>query len=496
MFARYPQLDGLALAHAIRAGEIGADEVLEAALARMEAIDPRLNAVVLPMPDQARERLRRGLPQGPFTGVPVLLKDLVSDHAGVPSRLGNKRLKFDARPAARDSELIARLIATGVSIIGKTNTPELGLTPYTEPEAFGATRNPWREGYSAGGSSGGSAAAVAAGIVPIATGGDGAGSIRIPASCCGIFGLKPSRGRMPSGPGRGDIWGGLTVEHVLTRSVRDSAAMLDSLSGADLGAPYAAPAAPGSFLLALDEPPPRLRVAFTSRPLLGHGVHPDCVAGVTATANLLGDLGHAVDEDSPQVDAARIRLAFVVVIAANVRAEIESIAALLGKPVSRVDFEPATWCLGLLGQAFRASELVAATTYLHQVSRDVAAFFERYDVLLTPTLAAPPHPIGALQPTAFEQRQLRLLGALGSPSLLRRSRMHELLAERLFDFTPYTPLFNVTGQPAMSVPLSTSSDGLPVGMQFVGRFGDEATLLQLARQLEIAQPWVHRLPVC
>jgi amidase len=494
MLERYPDFDGIELARMIRAGEVGADEVLESAIARMAEVNPQLNAVILSMADEARQRLSAGLPAGPFTGVPILLKDLISSSAGVPTHHGNRLLRANPLPAMRDSEIVRRLRASGVSILGKTNTPEFGVTPYTEPEAFGPTHNPWRLGHSAGGSSGGSAAAVAAGIVPIATGGDGGGSIRIPASCCGLFGLKPSRGRMPTGPDTGEVLLGLALEHVLTRTVRDSAAMLDLLAGSDLGAPYAAPPAPESWLAELDEPTERLRIAFTEQALLGHGVHPDCIAGVRDVANLLGELGHQVDEDAPAIDADALKLDYVVVFAASIRAEIGELARMLRRPVGRNDFEPLTWALGLLGRAFSAADLAAAIQSLQRATREVAGFFERYDVLLSPTLAAPPPPIGALQPTPGERRQLRLLGLLDSPLALKASRMHEKLAEKVFDFIPFTPLFNVTGQPAMSVPLCTSPDGLPIGMHFAARFGDESTLLRLARELELARPWSHRVP--
>ncbi|HVL55999.1 MAG TPA: amidase, partial [Burkholderiaceae bacterium] len=286
MFAEYPAHDGIGLAELIRRDEVSAGEVLQAALARLEQLNPRLNAVTLPMADYAHAQLRDGLPDGPFRGVPVLLKDLLSACAGVPTRSGNRLLKNRAPPAQADSALIARLRASGVVFIGKTNTAELGLTPYTEPAAFGPTHNPARHGFSAGGSSGGSAAAVAAGIVPIATGGDGGGSLRIPASCCGVFAMKPTRGRTPTAPA-GEHWGGLAIEHVLTRSVRDSAAMLDVLAGPEPGAPYAAPPAPASWRAVIEQPPPRLRIAFSAKPLLGRTMHADCVAGLNATVSLL-----------------------------------------------------------------------------------------------------------------------------------------------------------------------------------------------------------------
>lgn len=492
----YERFDGLGLADLVRRGEVAPPELVEAAIRRIELHDPPLNSVILPMFEQARAAAAGPLPEGPFRGVPMLLKDLIATVEGVPTASGCRALR--SLPAPVDSELVRRLRASGVLLLGKTNTPEFGLMPYTEPEAFGPTRNPWSLAHSPGGSSGGSAAAVAARLVPIATGGDGGGSIRIPASCCGLFGLKVSRGRTPAGPLFGELWRGFASEHVLTRSVRDSAAMLDVLAGADVGAPCAAPAGPpGSFLGETALEAPRLRIAFTDRPLFGSPeapVHEDCRRALADAVALLSELGHELVEAAPSIDPQACARAFVVVLAAETRATIEQVARAAGRAPSRRDFEPATWALGLLGRAMPASEYAAAANLLQAAGRSVGRFFVKHHALLTPTLARPPIPIGELQPPAPERRLMALLNPLGAGWAYRAGGMVERLARETFAYIPFTPLFNVTGQPAMSVPLHWNAQGLPVGVQVAGRFGDEALLLRLAAQLERARPWAGRAP--
>jgi amidase len=491
-FPEYPKYDGLGLAELVRTRQVSATELLEEAIARVEALNPRLNAVVVRMYDRARGEIARGLPDGPFRGVPFLLKDLLSMYAGVPTSCGTRLLKD--LPAPRDSETVRRYRGSGVVILGKTNTPELGILPVTEPELFGPCRNPWDPSRTPGGSSGGAAAAVAAGMVPLAGGGDGGGSLRIPASCCGLFGLKVTRGRTPTGPDLGEVWHGFAFEHVVTRSVRDSAAMLDVLQGADVGAPYAAPHLERPFLSEVTTDPGRLRIAFTTRPLLGQRVHEDCVAGVRAAAALLERLGHQVEEAAPALDGEAFALAFLTVLMGEASADIEWVAALAGRRAGAGDFEPATYALGLLGRAMSAGDYAVAARRLQLASREIARFFERYDVLLTPTLAGPPVPIGALQPSAAERAVLRIVGRMNAGWLLKALGVVGPMAARTFDWIPYTPVFNVTGQPAMSVPLHWNAQGLPIGMHFAARFGDEATLFRLAGQLERAAPWFDRRP--
>jgi amidase len=492
MFTEYTQHDGLGLAALVKSGQVSASELLDSAAAHIQAHNPVLNAVVRTRLDRAREEAAQVRPDAPFAGVPFLVKDLVSTLAGEPTGSGNGLLA--SLPMPRDSELVRRFRAAGLVIVGRSNTPEFGLTPYTEPRCNGVTRNPWALDRSPGGSSGGSAAAVAAGLVPLASGGDGGGSIRIPAACCGLFGFKPSRGMTPCGPAFGELWHGFAIEHVLSRSVRDSAAMLDATAGIDAGAPYAAPPQAGSFLAQVGREPGRLRIAFTHQPLFGNGpVHADCIQGLQAGARLLQSLGHHVEDATPPLDCVADALDFLTIIAAQTRAEIEQVAGLAGRKPRAADFEPATYSLGLIGHATSAAAYVAAATRLQRVARRLAPFFERFDVLLTPTLAAPPALTGTLQPTAIEQFMMRPINRLNAGWLLAALRQLEPMALKTFAYMPYTPMFNVSGQPAMSVPLHWNAAGLPIGVQLVGRFGEDATLFRLAGQLERAQPWFRRV---
>ncbi|NRF66318.1 amidase [Aquincola sp. S2] len=496
----YEQHDALGLAALVRSGEVDPQTLIDAAARRIDAGNPALNAVIADCRDYATSALakRRAAGRerdGVFAGVPVLVKDLLATVEGLPTWHGNRLLQRSLPVATHDSEFIRRLRATGALIVGKTNTPEFGLTPFTEPELTGPTRNPWDTTRTAGGSSGGSAAAVAAGFVPLATGGDGGGSIRIPASCCGLFGLKPTRGRVPSGPDLGELWSGLAIEHGLTRTVRDSAALLDAVAGADSGPPCAAPSQARAFVDEVSTAPDRLRIGVSTEPWLGHAaVNPDCLEAVTRSAALLRSLGHEVIETRVPVNGEAFAMAFLQVLAANVRGEIETIAHALKQRARRQDYEATTWALGLLGRAVSGDEVINAQRTIQLTGRRVGALFESIDVLLTPTLATPPPLIGALKPTPAEQRQIEFLGAIGSPWLLRKFGAFRQIADKAFDFIPYTAVFNGTGQPAMSVPLHWNAAGLPIGVQFVGRFGDEATLFRLAGQLEAAQPWVQRRP--
>jgi amidase len=492
-FPEYPKYDGLGLAELVRKKEVSAVELVEAAIQRIETHNPQLNAVITKLYDTAREAAQKPLPDGSFAGVPFLIKDLLATIAGVPTGNGN-RLWKDI-PAKVDSELVKRWKAAGVIILGKTNTPEFGLTPYTEPLTFGATHNPWDLKRTPGGSSGGSGAAVAARLVPLASGGDGGGSIRIPASACGVFGLKPTRGRTPAGPVIGEAWHGFAIEHVLTRSVRDSAAMLDATQGADIGAPYYAPPLARSLLAEVTTKPGKLRIAFTGKPLMGKNVHADVLKGLEETVTLLKELGHEVIEATPQMDGEAFSLAFVTILAAELRADIEEAARAVGKRVSVKDFDPATFGLGMLGKALSAEEYTAAARYLQTSAREVARFCAGYDLLLTPTLSQPPVKIGSLQPAASEKTLINLIGSFDGGGLLKAMGIIKPLAAATFEFMPWTPVFNVTGQPAMSVPLHWNAEGLPIGMHFVGKFGDEATLFRLAGQLEQARPWAEKAPL-
>ena len=491
-FPEYDTLDGLALADLVRRGEVSATEVTEAALARVAARNPAINAVVRPLDTLAREMARRAPVDAPFAGVPMLIKDLQATIAGVPTSHGTRALQQVIPP--HDSELVARYRRVGAVFVGKSNTPEFGLTPFTESEALGPARNPWDTTRTPGGSSGGSGAAVAARIVPIGHGGDGGGSLRIPASCNGVFGLKPTRGRVPTGPDLGDAWRGFAQEHVLTRSVRDSAAMLDVTAGEDAGPPVACPAQARPYLEEVTREPGALRIAISSTPFFGSTVQADCVDALNDTAALLESLGHHVERAEPVVDGQRLARAFLTVVAAECRADIEWMGRQLRRAPRSDDVEVATWALGLVGAAYKASDYATAVRDLQLAGRSCGAFFTKYDVLVTPTLGTPPFAIGALQPTPGERLALSLLGRLGLGGVLKAGGLLDQTAREVFGFIPFTPLFNVTGQPAMSVPLHWNAAGLPIGTQFVARFGDEATLFRVAGQLERARPWAQRIP--
>jgi len=491
-FSDYDKYDGLGLAELVRKKEVKPSELVEETISRIERLNPQLNAVIYKMYELARKAADGDLPDGPFKGVPFLMKDILMAYAGVPLTMGSRFFK-DFIPD-HDSELVKRFKAAGIIVVGKTNTPEFGLVPITEPELFGPTNNPWDLSRTPGGSSGGSAAAVAARMVPLAHASDGGGSIRMPASCCGVFGLKPTRGRNPIGPDFGEAWRGLVCDHVLTRSVRDSAAMLDATAGPDIGAPYYAVPPTRSFLSEVSSDPGKLRIAFTSEPFLGSIVDEDCVKGLEATAKLCKDLGHEVSEAAPQIDGKAFAKAFLTIVCVETRATIEGGEVLLNRKASFKDFEPSTWVLGLLGRQCRAPELSKSLDLAQLTARQIGEFFSTYDVLLTPTLAMPPVTTGALQPKGVRAVAMRLLGSLNAGVLINKLSGIDVSAQHVFGFMPYTPLFNVTGQPAMSVPLYWNNDGLPIGMQFVGRYGDEATLFRLASQLEKARPWSERIP--
>ncbi|MBI4851998.1 MAG: amidase [Acidobacteria bacterium] len=466
-------LDAMAQAELVKKGEVKPIELVEAAIARIEKVNPALNAVVTQMYDLARDNASKEIPQGQFTGVPYLLKDLFPAYAGVKLSSGSAFLK-DYTPTY-DSEIVTRYKKAGLIIVGKTNTPELGLLPTTEPTLFGACRNPWDTKRTTGGSSGGSAAAVAAGMVPMAHANDGGGSIRIPASCCGLFGLKPTRGRNPMGPDVGDTPGGLVVEHAVTRSVRDSAALLDATSGPDLGDPYYATPPSESFLSQVGRNPGKLRIAFSAKTLSGVEVEPDCIKAMEDAAKLCESLGHQVEEASPTegIDGEILNQAFFAVWSGICSAVLKGWSRRTGKALNSGQFEPLTWALYEMGSGISASDFILSVFHFQQVSRQVAKFMVNYDVYLTPTLGEAPLPLGSFDSPVDNP----LMGMF-----------------RAAQFVPYTPLNNITGQPAMSVPLYWNEEGLPIGTHFVGRYGDEATLFRLASQLEVARPWTARRP--
>lgn len=491
-FAEYDQHDALALAALVRSGQLTAADLCTAAIARAEAVNPRLNAVVQPLYEPARQRALAGLPAGPFGGVPFLLKDFGAQYAGVPHTSGSRALR-DFVPQ-QDAELVRRWQAAGLNILGKTNTPEFALMGVTEPQLYGPARNPWHLDHTPGGSSGGAAAAVAAGIVPVAGAGDGGGSIRIPAACCGLFGLKPSRGRVPTGPEQGEKWQGAAVEHVLSRSVRDSAALLDATCGPDAGAPYFLPNPARPYLEEVSHAPGRLRIAFSLGHPLGSTLHPECATAVREAARLLESLGHDVEEVPLPFDGRAVASAFLMLYFGETGATIAALSKHLGRPARPADVEPTTWLLGLLGRTYTAADFAAARHTWNDSARRMGHFHQTYDLLLTPTLATPPVRIGELQPKPLEQKLLKLVNTFGLGGLIRRSGIVEKLAEQSLEKTPYTQVANLTGQPAMSVPLHWTADGLPCGVQFIARLGAEDVLFRLAGQLEQARPWFARRP--
>jgi amidase len=467
----FATLDGIAQAALVQSGEITASELVEAAIRRIEATNPQLNAVVTEMFDQARAAAQTSQPTGPLSGVPFLLKDLGVAYKGVRLTGGSAALA-NYLPNT-DATLVERTSAAGLIVLGKTNTPEFGLLPTTEPAFLGTCRNPWDITRSTGGSSGGAAAAVAAGMVPLAHASDGGGSIRIPAACCGLFGLKPTRGRVPSGPSNGDVMSGLSTSGCVSRSVRDSAAFLDMVSGPSAGDPYWAPPQQRPFLHETTTPPGQLRIAFSTVAPNGVAIDGACVTAVHHTAQLCSDLGHHVEEAAPAFDAARFNDAFMALWAAGCAWTVKGISLLTNQPPNPAQYEPLTWAMYEQGEKLTAADYLLAVQALQLIGRQIAAFYASYDLWLTPVVAEPPLPLGQFDPLPNNPR-------------------HGI--ERAIAFVPFTPIANATGQPAMSLPLHWTESGLPVGVHFMGRFGDEATLLQLAAQLEAAQPWAQRTP--
>jgi amidase/6-aminohexanoate-cyclic-dimer hydrolase len=469
-FKEYENYDGLGLAELVRRGEVRAKELLEAAIARVEARDGTVNAVVVRLYELAEAAIETGLPDGSFTGVPYLLKDLSASLGGQPS---TRACKFFADAVApEDSEQVKRLKRAGLVIFGRTNTCELGLSLTCEPQFWGPTRNPWDPERISGGSSGGAAAAVGARILPMAHATDGFGSIRAPAACCGLVGLKPTRGRNTMAPYLGEGLGGLSAEHAVTLTVRDSAALLDATAGPGAGDPYSAPVPGRPYLREVGAKPGNLRIAFTSKTPNGAEVSAESQHLLDETAKLCADLGHEVTQTDPKIDGELVVPTFLTLMAANTVVNLSN-HPTAGRPANEVEVERVTWACYEMGRAVSGGEYVRATQAAHRLGRQMAAFHRDYDVLLTPGLATPPVPLGWLD------------------------MMMEDVDEywrRVFEFSPFTVWFNITGQPAMMLPLGHLADGLPLAVQLVGRFGDEATLFRLAAQLEEARPWFDRLP--
>ena len=485
----YVELDGLGMAELVARGEVTAAELLEEAIARADRYNPSLNAIVHRFDDRARALANIPLGPGPFAGVPFLFKDLGDEFANEPMTMGSRGIRYVPQ---QHSELVKRYLAAGVLPFGKTSTPELGLIITTEPKSHEPTHNPWRLGLSSGGSSGGSAAAVAARIVPIASGSDGGGSIRFPAACCGVFGLKPSRGRNPSGPRLGEGWGGAIAAHILSLSVRDSAAMLDATAGPETGATCVIAPPPGPYREAAARDPGKLRIGFSSRPMIPAEVQPEALRGLEHSVDLLRQLGHEVEEFDPVIDQGQMWRDFTVVVLSHTAAVVDWVSTL-GDDVYH-QLEPATISMARMGRKVSAPELVVAQDGWHRVRLSMGQYFQRFDMLLTPTLIGPPSAHGVLPPSPEEEFLLNVVNRLPVARMLYRSGQLEKAMLPVLSQMAFTAMGNVTGLPAMSVPLYWTADGLPLGMQFTGRMGDETTLFQVAGQLERAQPWFDRRP--
>ena len=493
----YDRLDAVGLAALIRSGDVGAAEAADACLARVEVRGRPLGAFAHVEPADAVRQRAESAADGPLRGVPFPVKDLLHPVAGMPMRSGSGALRDHV--SGHDATLVRRYRAAGLVLVGKTTTPEFGLMAVTEPEAYGPTRNPWALGRSPGGSSGGAAAAVAARVVPAADASDGGGSIRIPASHCGLFGLKPSRGRVPEGPDIGEAWHGAAASLPITRTVRDAAALLDAVAGPAPGDPVALPRPETPFAEEVGREPGRLRVAFTARSPLGTPVDPACRAAVEDAAALLAELGHEVEPAEPDVDGRAVARGYLTMYFGQTAASVRRTRALVGKGADR-QMELTTRLLAQIGEAVSAGRYVELLDSWNSVGRAMGRFHETYDLYLTPTVAALASPVGSQRPTAAEGALMRLaVAARSSGLLLKTGFVDELVDERLA-LTPFTQLANLAGLPAMSVPLfwtgplAGAPRGLPVGVQFVARPAEEAVLLRLAAQLEAARPWAHRQP--
>jgi amidase len=472
-YEEYAKHDALALAELVRNKEVEPEELLDAAIARAEAVNEKVNAIVVRLYEEARETIRRGLPEGPFRGVPFLAKDLLFQMKGV--ECGNGSRLFLGYKPDHDDTVIRLYRNAGLVIFGRTHSPEFGTTAITDSALHGVTRNPWNLERTSGGSSGGTGAAIAAGIVPMASGNDGGGSIRIPASCCGLFGMKPTRARVPMGPDLFEGLDGLVVAHALTRSVRDSAALLDATAGPELGDAYSAPPKT-CYLDEVKADPRQLKVALAIKAAPDINVAPACQDAARNAAKLCERLGHHVEDVSDLFQKhfpwVELRNAWHTSFETNISAWIHRVLGQQQRELQKDDVEPVTREILDRGARHTAFDLIGARRTFHRMSRLMAEFHNDYDVILTPTLGQLPVPHGKMSLSGTYQDYVSELAA----------------------FQPFTPLANATGQPAMSVPLHWTEDDLPVGVHFFGRFGDEATLFRLAAQLEKEKPWANRRP--
>lgn len=468
--SEYFSYDALGLAELVRTKQISSIELLEVAIALTEKLDPKLNAVPIKHFELARENLKNNTDSGIFNGVPFLLKDLNNYLKGTVTSGGSRVLENIT--ADHTSELVKRTLDSGLNIFGKTNSPELGLTVTTEPVLYGPTRNPWDLNRSSGGSSGGASSAVAAGIIPMAQASDGGGSIRIPASCCGLFGLKPTRARTPLGPASLEGWGGQSIFHCVSVSVRDSAALLDVTSGPEKGAPYRSAYQEKSFLEQINIEPGNLKIGYLEDSSIS--VDEDVKEVMNSTIDLCQKLGHSVESTKINFSSEEISLAIITIISSNVSYAVKSQSDQTGREVSNEYFENVTLQMAENGNNFSASDYVNAIKINHRLGQELEKMFDQYDVLLSPVLASPPVKIGTIDMNTNDMKTY---------------------VERLTKYSPFTGIFNQSGQPSMSVPLFRTKDNLPVGSMFSAAFGNENLLFSLAGQLEQAQPWVKSLNV-
>lgn len=468
----YTENDATGLAALVAGGEVTPDELLDAALEQAAAWNPHLNAVVHMQEDVARAKIREGLPEGPFRGVPFLIKDLGCEAVDFPTNNGSKLC--EGMRWGYDSTLFTRFRATGLNTFGRTTSPEFGVGPVTESQVYGApTRNPWNLGHTSGGSSGGSGAAVAAGIVPAAHGSDGGGSVRIPAASSGLVGFKPTRARLPMGPGTGEGWGGMAIDGVLTRSLRDTAALLDAVAGPESGAPYAAPPMEEGFAAAMGHDPGRLRVRMVTTTFTGDAVHPDCVAGVENAARLLEDLGHVVEPWAPEdaLDVPAMMWAWTRIVACGTAGR--ALKILGDRPLDPAMVEGVTRGAIAYAKTVSGTDYLDAVGQIHAFGRRMAHAFDDCDIILSPTLREPPCKVGYLKPDNDDWADYRNG------------------AHSVFAYSPFTAIFNASGQPAVSLPLHWAGD-LPVGVHFAAPFGADARLMSLCGQIERAAPWAEK----
>ena len=471
----YDAYDATGLAALVAIGDVSPDELLDAALDRAMQCNDKLNAVVLLQEAKARDAIRRGLPEGPFRGVPFLLKDLGCEAVDFPSHNGSRLLANTVYPV--DSAIYERIRDTGVVTFGRTTSPEGGVGPATESAVYGGpTRNPWNLDRTSGGSSGGSGAAVAAGIVPAAHGSDGGGSVRIPASCCGLFGFKPTRARLPDGPYVGEGWAGMAIDGFLTRTVRDTAVFLDACAGPDLGAPYCAPPLVEGHSVAIGRPPRRLKIAVCDTAFTGEPIHEECRTAVLRAAKLLEGLGHHVEPARPTADVKGMMRAWTKIVACGTALSVRKSLAARGRPLQPDDVEGVARGAMNYADSLSGADYLEAVGKIHAFGREMAAFFQPWDILLSATLAEPPAKVGRFSHNTDDYVNFRT-----GPGMV-------------FDYSPFCAVFNASGQPAASVPLHWSDDGLPIGIHLAAPFGADEELIALCAQLEKAAPWFDRRP--